>query len=62
MTQQFGHQNDVSRSVSGKELDDVKDVTGSVSGIFGIDSLGLFGSEAVVIRNPEGAVSGSTFF
>ena len=45
MTQQFGHQNDVS-SVSGKELDDVKDVTGSVSGIFGIDSLGLFGSEA----------------
>ena len=31
MTQQFGHQNDVSRSVSG---------------IFGIDSLGLFGSEA----------------
>ena len=44
MTQQFGHQNDVSRSVSGKELDDVKDVTGSVSGIFGIDSLGLFGS------------------
>ena len=46
MTQQFGHQNDVSRSVSGKELDDVKDVTGSVSGIFGIDSLGLFGSEA----------------
>ena len=42
----FGHQNDVSRSVSGKELGDVKDVTGSVSGIFGIDSLGLFGSEA----------------
>ena len=37
MTQQFGHQNDVSRSVSGKELDDVKDVTGSVSGIFGIE-------------------------
>lgn len=27
----FGHQNDVSRSVSGKELGDVKDVTGSVS-------------------------------
>ena len=42
----FGHQNDVSRSVSGKELGDVKDVTGSVSGIFGIDSLALFGSEA----------------
>ena len=42
----FGHQNDVSRSVSGKELGDVKDVTGSVSGIFGIDSLSLFGSEA----------------
>ena len=42
----FGHQNDVSRSVSGKKLGDVKDVTGSVSGIFGIDSLALFGSEA----------------
>lgn len=43
----FGHQNDVSRSVGTKdELGDVHDVTGSVSGIFGIDSLALFGSEA----------------
>ena len=43
----FGHQNDVSRSVgTNDELGDVHDVTGSVSGIFGIDSLALFGSEA----------------
>lgn len=43
----FGHQNDVSRSVGTKDaLGDVHDVTGSVSGIFGIDSLALFGSEA----------------
>ena len=42
----FGHQNDVSRSVGNNDLGDVKDVTGSVSGIFGIDSLALFGSEA----------------
>ena len=42
----FGHQNDVSHSVGNNELGDVKDVTGSVSGIFGIDSLALFGSEA----------------
>ena len=43
----FGHQNDVSRSVStNDELGDVHDVTGSVSGVFGIDSLSLTGSEA----------------
>ena len=42
----FGHQNDVSHSVGNNDLGDVKDVTGSVSGIFGIDSLALFGSEA----------------
>ena len=43
----FGHQNDVSRSVStNDELGDVHDVTGSVSGVFGIDSLALTGSEA----------------
>ena len=43
----FGHQNDVSRSVNpNAELGDVKDVTGSVSGIFGLDSLALTGSEA----------------
>ena len=43
----FGHQNDVSRSVNPKaDLGDVYDVTGSVSGIFGLDSLALTGSEA----------------
>lgn len=43
----FGHQNDVSKSVSPEaKLGDVQDVTGSVSGIFGIDSLALLGSEA----------------
>lgn len=42
----FGHQNDVSRSVSARdELGDVHDVTGSVSGVFGIDTLSLTGSE-----------------
>ena len=42
----FGHQNDVSRSVSARdELGDVHDVTGSVSGVFGIDTLSLNGSE-----------------
>lgn len=43
----FGHQNDVSRSVNtNAALGDVYDVTGSVSGIFGLDSLALTGSEA----------------
>ncbi|MBO5209708.1 MAG: CIA30 family protein [Lachnospiraceae bacterium] len=42
----FGHQNDVSRHVGQNELGDVYDVTGSVSGVFGIDSLALCGSEA----------------
>ncbi len=43
----FGHQNDVSRSVNpSANLGDVEDVTGSVSGIFGLDSLALTGSEA----------------
>lgn len=43
----FGHQNDVSRAVnSNAALGDVEDITGSVSGIFGIDSLALTGSEA----------------
>lgn len=42
----FGHQNDVSRSVSARDdLGDVHDVTGSVSGVFGIDTLSLTGSE-----------------
>ena len=43
----FGHQNDVSRSVKANaSLGDVYDVTGSVSGVFGIDTLALAGSEA----------------
>lgn len=43
----FGHQNDVSKSVNQSAvLGDVEDVTGSVSGIFGIDTLALAGSEA----------------
>ncbi len=42
----FGHQNDVSRSVNAQaQLGDVYDVTGSVSGVFGIDSLSLTGAE-----------------
>lgn len=43
----FGHQNDVSRSVNPQaSLGDVYDVTGQVSGVFGIDSLAVTGSEA----------------
>ncbi len=43
----FGHQNDISRAVGTRdELGDVHDITGSVSGVFGIDSLSLTGSEA----------------
>ncbi len=43
----FGHQNAVSRSVNTQaELGDVHDVTGQISGIFGIDTLALTGSEA----------------
>ena len=43
----FGHQNDVSRSVNPQAtLGDVYDVTGQVSGVFGIDSLAVTGSEA----------------
>ena len=43
----FGHQNDISRAVGTRdELGDVHDITGSISGVFGIDSLALTGSEA----------------
>lgn len=43
----FGHQNDVSRSVNPQAtIGDVYDVTGQVSGVFGIDSLAVTGSEA----------------
>ncbi len=42
----FGHQNDVNKSVNTSAgLGDVENVTGSVSGVFGIDSLGVVGSE-----------------
>lgn len=43
----FGHQNDVSKSVNpSADLGDVYDITGSVSGVFGIDTLALAGTEA----------------
>ena len=43
----FGHQNDMSRSVNASAAKgDVYDVTGQVSGLFGIDTLALTGSEA----------------
>lgn len=58
----FGHQNDVSRSVSASaELGDVEDVTGSVSGIFGLDSLALTGSEAGG-TDPESAMANSIMY
>ena len=47
----FGHQNDVSHSVGNNDLGDVKDVTGSVSGIFGIDSLALEARLVVRMRH-----------
>lgn len=43
----FGHQNDVNKSVNASASNgDVYDITGSVSGVFGIDSLGVVGTEA----------------
>ena len=42
----FGHQNDVNSKVGTNELGDVYDITGQVSGIYGLDSLSLTGSEA----------------
>lgn len=43
----FGHQNDISRSVSSSaEYGDVYDITGQLSGIYGIDSLSLLDTEA----------------
>ena len=42
----FGHQNDTHKSVNPKANEgDTKDVTGSISGIVGIDSLALTGTE-----------------
>ncbi len=43
----YGHQNDISHKAGNAELSssDTKDVTGSVSGIFGIDTLSLTGNE-----------------
>ncbi len=42
----FGHQYDTSRSVNtSASLGDVEDVTGSVAGMYGLDTLGLIGSE-----------------
>lgn len=43
----YGHQNDISHKAGNAELSnsDTKDVTGSISGIFGIDTLSLTGNE-----------------
>ena len=43
----FGHQNDTHKHVTGRSgvYSDTKDVTGSISGIVGIDSLSLTGAE-----------------
>lgn len=51
----FGHQNSTFRSVRDNGVtSDVKDVTGSEAGVFGIDTLALAGSEASS-ENPMGA-------
>ncbi len=51
----YGHQNDISHKAGSKELSnsDTKDVTGSISGIFGIDTLSLTGNEYSVERYNE---------
>ncbi len=43
----FGHQNDVNKQVNAAAtLGDVHDITGQISGLYGIDTLALTGSEA----------------
>ncbi|MGN0396290.1 MAG: glycosyl hydrolase [Coprococcus sp.] len=56
----FGHQNDTFKHVSTGDgvYSDVKDITGSVSGIVGIDSLALTGAE-LGLDNTEEAVAKS---
>lgn len=41
----FGHQNDTHKTVRSEVESDTKDITGSISGIVGIDSLALTGTE-----------------
>ena len=56
----FGHQNDTSKHVSTRDgvYSDTKDVTGSISGLVGIDSLALTGVE-LGIDNVDDAVQKS---
>ncbi len=51
----YGHQNDISHKAGSPELSnsDTKDVTGSISGIFGIDTLSLTGNEYSAQRYNE---------
>lgn len=51
----YGHQNDISHKAGSKELSnsDTRDVTGSISGIFGIDTLSLTGNEYSAERYNE---------
>lgn len=42
----FGHENDINKMVSSTAKEgDVKDITGSISGVYGIDNLALTGAE-----------------
>lgn len=42
----FGHENDINKMVSSSAQEgDVKEITGSISGVYGIDSLALTGAE-----------------
>lgn len=51
----YGHQNDISHKAGNEALSnsDTKDVTGSISGIFGIDTLSLTGNEYSAERYNE---------
>ncbi len=53
----FGHENDINKAVSATaDEGDVKEVTGSLSGIYGLDSLSLTGAE-LGISDAEAAVA-----
>lgn len=56
----FGHQNSTFRSVRDNGVtSDVKDVTGSEAGLFGIDTLALAGSECSADRPLEASIEAS---
>lgn len=58
----FGHQNDYNKKVSGSaEKGDVYDVTGSLSGMYGIDTLALTGAE-LGITDPKEALNASVSY